>query len=140
MKINPRGIPGQGRQGDILLHRVAELPKDCVLLKPGEIAGTLLPEQTKPDQLILALGEVTGHSHTLDLAQQQVEVFAPPKAKWVGDVCYLRITNRPDALPDAKALLRHDEHGAFPAAPEPGIYLVKRQVEAFLDEPRLVAD
>ena len=50
MKINPNGIPGQHRHGDVLIERVGDAPKNVELVKSPPV---------------LAEGETSGHSHRI---------------------------------------------------------------------------
>lgn len=102
------------RQGDVLIERVAELPKG-------------LKQQPKGEQIILALGEATGHHHS-------VEVEEPDRADWWksedGSAQFLDLA--------APARVTHQEHAAIelPA----GRYRVTRQREYSPEEVRNVAD
>mgnify|MGYP001594441398 CR=1 FL=1 len=98
------------RQGDILLVAVKQLPPQVI------------PEQREGD-IILALGEVTGHAHRI----RDVECHA-----WsVAGQRYL--------VADLPVVLSHEEHGAITVAP--GVYQVVRQKELDLSgEWRQVVD
>ena len=88
------------RQGDVMLIRVAvaELPKGL--------------QRTK--KVVLALGEVTGHSHAIKRG-------AKGYASKPEDLCsYVEIA-------EALALLEHEEHSTITL--EPGIYEVRIQRE-----------
>lgn len=100
----------QYRQGDVLLHPIAKIPGGAVLVRPK-------------DRIVLAEGEATGHAHTIE-ATPDVEVYERD------GTMYLRVL---EPVP-----LRHQEHSTIEVAP--GIYEVRRQVEAWMDEVRRVAD
>ena len=76
----------QIRQGDVLLQQVAEIPKTAQKQKPQR------------GKIVLALGEVTGHSHTIDA----------DAADWWkdGEDQYVSVTATTEAL--------HQEHGPLP--------------------------
>ena len=104
-------INGQFRQGDVLIQKVASLP-----------AGTK-PQKTTMD-VILAEGEMTGHAHRITRPNKKVRQHLH------GAQLYLEV------LKPVK--VQHEEHGEIPL--EPGIYLVLRQMETWMDEVRQVAD
>lgn len=105
------------RQGDVLLIRREELP-----------AG-LVPVGAVGDRLVVANGEVTGHSHAF-AALPSSALFRPDDLP-SGGVLWLRL-DEPDAL-------SHQEHG--PIAEKPGVIEVRRQLEASdEDEPLVVQD
>ena len=91
------------QQGDVLLKKVAELPKGCKKLN------------TK----VLQLGEVTGHKHQFS-STDEVAVYISPEFAGVED----SIT--PDVgkfiIVGNTAMLRHEEHK--PVIVEPGVYQV----------------
>ena len=89
------------RQGDVLVTRVARLPK-----------GTGAVPEAVPGRHVLALGEATGHHHSVAVADAEL---LESKA---GEV-FLRIMR---ATP-----LEHQEHAAILL--EPGTYRVTRQRE-----------
>lgn len=98
------------RQGDILLVAVSQLPSEVV------------PEQRQGD-IILALGEVTGHAHRI----RAVECHA-----W-------NIAGQRYLVVDQPVVLSHEEHGAISVAP--GVYQVVQQKELDLSgEWRRVVD
>ena len=76
----------QLRQGDVLLQQVADIPKTAV--KQNPVGG----------KVVLALGEVTGHSHTI----------TTDTADWWkdGDDQYVAVTATTEVL--------HQEHGPLP--------------------------
>lgn len=79
-------IPKQLRQGDVFLERVPEIPATATKLTPQN------------GRIVLALGEATGHSHTIDAA-------AADWWKHDGDEFV-------SVVADTKAL--HQEHGPLP--------------------------
>jgi hypothetical protein len=104
------------RQGDVCLIRIEKLPAGCV---------EVLPEG---DRVVLAYGEVTGHSH----AVYGVTKEAPNVRLWsAGAERFLQVLTRSD--------LQHEEHSTVVL--EPGIYQLPGQYE-FSEEhaPRQVAD
>ena len=111
MKGNEMKIKKQVRQGDVLVTPVACIPASAT------------PAKTKK-RVVLAEGEATGHVHAIDFTAKQMSVFMD------GPQMYLRVH-----LP---VTLTHQEHAA--ATIEPGDYIVKRQVEVWLDEVRSVQD
>jgi hypothetical protein len=106
-------ISKQYRQGDVLVTPAA-IPTKAVKQTHGVIT--------------LAEGEVTGHSHTITTTPEKVEHFIDT-TDW-GPVLYLRVKQ--------PVVLSHQEHA--PATLEPGDYLVRRQVEEWMDEVRQVVD
>lgn len=98
----------QGRQGDVLLVKVAKLP-----------GGEGREEAPVNGRHILAHGEVTGHAHAVVVAPD-----APlPKLKWFGQSRYLIAETAFDVV--------HEEHDAHHF--EPGVYEVIRQFETDAD-------
>jgi hypothetical protein len=106
-------IARQYRQGDVLVTPAA-IPRKAVKQNHGVIT--------------LAEGEVTGHSHTITASAEQVEHYISTTA-W-GPVLYLRVKE--------PVILSHQEHA--PAILEPGDYIVRRQIEEWMEEVRQVAD
>ncbi|HEY9715116.1 MAG TPA: hypothetical protein V6C72_16720 [Chroococcales cyanobacterium] len=98
------------RQGDVLLVKISELPKDAV----KELAS---------DKIVLALGEATGHSHCLT-APQGATLFAQNEER------YFEIKH--------SSSLVHEEHS--PINLDPGLYRVVRQREYTPERIRRVAD
>lgn len=84
------------RQGDVLIQLVAALPEGGVRMR----------------ELVLAYGEVTGHSHRVE-APDCAELW------WVRDALYLRVL--------APTRIVHEEHRPIPV--EPGVYRVWQQRE-----------
>lgn len=104
----------QARQGDVLLVKVADLPRGA---KPVEVKG----------DIILMHGEVTGHAHRL-----RGEPGQKPKVL-VFDFAaerYLQVLER--------VTLTHEEHGAIVF--EAGVYKQAFQVEDFGVDIRQVLD
>lgn len=99
------------RQGDVLLEKVASLPKAATPM--------INPEKGR---LVLAYGEVTGHAHAID--SKLATMY-----QWEGD----RLI---DVRPGAQLL--HEEHAAVVI--EPGVYKVVQQREYSPEEIRNVAD
>ena len=98
------------RQGDILLVAVSQLPSEVV------------PEQRQGD-IILALGEVTGHAHRIRAVECHTWNIAGQRYLFV----------------DQPVVLSHEEHGAISVAP--GVYQVVQQKELDLSgEWRNVVD
>ena len=101
----------QYRQGDVLVDPIQAIPASA---KPAK----------SRKRVVLAHGEVTGHMHAIDYQAKKMKVYAD------GDQLYLRVLS--------PVVLHHQEHA--PATIEPGDYIVRRQVEVWLDEVRQVAD
>ncbi len=80
------------RQGDIVLIRVSEFPKESEEVKPFQ------------GKTVLGFGEVTGHMHAIPLLDA--------KQYKSGDKEFVEVFNQTQ--------LRHEEHG--PIDLEPGIY------------------
>lgn len=106
----------QARQGDVLIERVAALPKSAAL-KPRD-----------NNRVILAYGEVTGHAHAIDTAADpDAALFDAPD----GNGFFLRIESVTGVV--------HEEHARIDL-PE-GIYRGRIQREwTDADEPRQVLD
>ena len=101
------------RQGDVLLERVnAAIPAGSIL--QPRITG----------RVILALGEVTGHAHTI--AASGAELYEAQDGTH-----YLLIREGP-------AFLTHEEHGGILL--DAGVYRVVRQQEYHPEEIRRVED
>jgi hypothetical protein len=103
-------IAKQIRQGDVLVHPIEKLP-DGVL------------EETQAE-IVLAEGEVTGHSHKICAKRGSVKRYTKDSE------VYLEVK--------FPVTLSHEEHA--PLTIEPGVYQVRRQVEQWMDEVRQVAD
>ena len=95
--MTTQSIPVQYRHGDVFIQRVDTLPND---VQPVAFAG----------DIILALGEVTGHAHRI-AEHHGVEMWS------MGDQRYITVAEPSD--------LTHEEHG--PITLPPGTYQVKQQ-------------
>jgi hypothetical protein len=104
----------QYRQGDVLLTKIARLPKK----------GT--PVERDNGRIILAYGEVTGHAHELKSKSAQLLTIDLNE----GPATYLTL--------DEIAPLVHEEHGTILV--EKGTYKVTKQVEYTPESIRNVAD
>lgn len=104
-------IRKQYRQGDVLVTPIEAIPASAKHVRSKK-------------RVVLAEGEVTGHCHAIDYSAKQMQVLTD------GQEMYLRVMS--------PVVLTHQEHSA--ATIEPGEYVVKRQVEVWLDEVRQVAD
>lgn len=100
------------RQGDVCLQKIDALPVGCVAV------------ETEKNRIVLAYGEMTGHSHAIYEDIDQVKVWAINKVK------YLEVM--------ATVMLKHEEHSA--ATIEPGIYKLPVQVEYTPEELRITRD
>lgn len=100
----------QYAQGDLLIVKVDKIPKGRRKL------------EAENGRLILARGEVTGHHHSVAVADAELVKVA--------ETVYLKIMR---ATP-----LEHQEHEAITL--EPGVYEVRRQREYHPAEVRQVAD
>ena len=116
------------RQGDVMLFRVAALPKGAVAIKTN-------------GDVILAHGEVTGHAHRLALPPvvagvglgKQLAVVKPVKLWDAGAERFIQVLE--------KTALTHEEHSPIPL--DPGVYRGVRQHEYAPEEARrqrMVAD
>lgn len=104
-------VPNQARQGDVLLHPLKALPSHA---KPLKAAGK---------KLVLAEGEATGHSHTIERSEKFTAY-----EDWNGT--YLDVHEPVE--------VQHQEHATLVL--QPGVYHVRRQMEFWLNEARRVAD
>lgn len=101
------------RQGDVLLFKMAALPKGAVEVTP------------KKGDVILAFGEVTGHAHRIKRAEKpSARVFD------FGAERYIQIVE--------KTALTHEEHS--PVFLDKGVYRQAFQHEEKRAEIRRVAD
>ena len=109
-----------GRQGDVLLVPVKELPATAKPLPNGGWEN---------GRLVLMHGEVTGHAHAFyGPCRPNVRMFRDDAA----GTSYVVIENAP-------AQLRHEEHSTIDFAP--GVYAMPPQLEYDLMEgARQVAD
>ena len=92
-------VPAQVRQGDVLLHPVADVPE------------TARPLPRTAGRVVLAEGEVTGHAHAIRATGATLLAD--------GDDRYLRVA--------APVTLDHEEHAAIELVP--GSYRVVIQRE-----------
>ena len=104
-------VAKQYRQGDVLITPIEDIPANA----------KLVPCKGK---VVLAEGEATGHSHTIGYKPNQMEVYTD------GPQLYLKVLK--------PVMEKHQEHAQITI--EPGKYMVKRQLEFWLDEVRQVAD
>lgn len=100
------------RQGDVMLVRIDEIPQDATPTTDDRVGG----------RIVLAYGEVTGHHHSVAVADAELLSTA--------EAVYLRIM--------APTPLEHQEHSAIQL--DPGAYKVVRQVEYTPQAIRRVAD
>lgn len=102
----------QFRQGDVMLERVPEIPKDAIPV-----------DWSKEGRVILVLGQATGHAHALST-----------------DKTTMRETGSGDRFLDVQdgAELVHEEHSTIPLPA--GLYQVIRQREYSPEEIRNVND
>jgi len=98
------------RQGDVLIEQVAEIPKSAVRQKPN-------------GRIILALGEATGHHHSVD-------IDAANWWKQENGTQFLEVAE--------EAVVEHQEHD--PITLPTGKYLVRRQREYTPEAIRNVHD
>jgi hypothetical protein len=101
----------QYRQGDVLLERVKAIP------------ATAAAEANEAGRVVLAYGEVTGHSHAFD--SPWVCLFRETGSDGVSR-SFIRVGG------DAPVALRHEEHAEIPIPP--GDYEVVIQREYYPDE------
>lgn len=99
------------RQGDVLLVRVASIPK----------GGRVVARDN--GRIVLAYGEVTGHSHAI--ADEEVTMLEVDHG-----IHYLDV--------QMEAFLKHEEHATIPLSK--GFYRVIRQREYAPEQIRNVAD
>lgn len=98
------------RQGDVLILKIEDLPGDLIDVKPDNKRN------------ILAYGEVTGHSHALDVKESKLQ-------ETVKGERFLTVPKQ--------ALLKHEEHDTI-ILPK-GFYRIIQQVE-YQREFRQVVD
>jgi hypothetical protein len=104
-----KNIAALYRQGDVLIRRIKSLPAQ---------------KATKRENGVLAYGEVTGHSHKLEVLER-AEVLE------IGDGLFMRVG-------EEGVRIIHDEHA--PIVLDPGNYEVVIQREYSPEEIRNVAD
>jgi ribosomal protein L18E len=98
------------RQGDVLLVKVAALPKAV--------------EETTKGDIILAHGEVTGHAHRIKAPAMTAKLWSAGAERFLQAMETVALT--------------HEEHATITI--EPGIYRVVIQTEYSPEELRNVAD
>jgi len=96
------------RHGDVMIEKVDRLPK----------------EKRKSKHLILAHGEVTGHSHQIK-EKDNATLYETPRD------LYLKVTAR-------EATVVHEEHASITL--QKGVYRVWRQREYSPEEIRIIRD
>jgi hypothetical protein len=111
------------RQGDVLIERIAEIPKAAVKQMPSE-------------KIILAHGEVTGHCHLLK-TKLPAEWFQLDETLPAGRQAAALAGKLFVSLP-AAGVVEHPEHAALNLPP--GRYRVTRQREYSPGAIRDVAD
>lgn len=104
------------RQGDVLVRRVADLPKKVEAVVRDA------------NRIVLAYGEVTGHAHSI--AEDDACLYRPTDGDL--EVRFLEV------LRDGGVELTHQEHDTITLPP--GIYEVTRQREYSPEAIRNVAD
>lgn len=104
------------RQGDVMVSRVKAIP-----------AGAKAVKQTN-DKIVLAWGEVTGHSHAIAEPEAREYTFADAGG----------IVRRFLEVFDRGATVRHEEHAPIPLPP--GFYEITQQREYTPEAIRNVAD
>lgn len=104
-------IHRQYRQGDVLLHPIQSIPKSA-------------QQQPLKGDIILAVGEATGHDHRIKSPRNRIRQYLD------GPVMYLEVIEA--------VALTHQEHGDIVL--EPGNYERRIQTETWLDEVRQVRD
>lgn len=134
MKHSTKDRPTMFRQGDVIVIAVAALP------------ANVKAKARDNGRVVLAYGEVTGHSHSITESDvvhfdaSDPESAAQQLLASVGLTVEVGRENAPTFLDvPSGAELRHEEHGVI--ALEPGRYVVLRQREfSDADEPITVAD
>lgn len=116
----------QYRQGDILIERVAELPR---------LKGKA---KTEGGRVILAHGEVTGHAHEIEVPKLASLREIEEAMRQLGDLDGADAMTQTALIVTADTAVIHDEHGRI-ALPK-GKYIVRRQREYTPQEIRNVAD
>lgn len=113
------------QQGDVLLFPVATIPKTAKTIEGAT----------------LALGEFTGHHHTLfDTIDAEAPATNNPYTMGSASVKLFELENVKYAQVMKGTYLKHQEHK--PIYVEPGLYKIGivREVDPFSDEIRAVAD
>lgn len=101
------------RQGDVLVVGVASIPK------------SVEPIERENGLIVLAHGELTGHSHAIK--SEKAALFRDPKLMAI----FMTVT-------DAPVTLEHQEHDTITIPP--GLYRIVRQREYHPEALRNVAD
>lgn len=125
-KKNHAPHPQQYRQGDIIIERVSELPKD---LKPRELEN---------GRLILAHGEVTGHAHEVTPVKLVSQHDINEALRLLGDGDGAEVMTQAALIVKKGVAVIHDEHARIELPP--GKYIVRRQREYTPEAIRNVAD
>ena len=113
----------QYRQGDVLIERVSQLPK-----QPAKKKG----------RVILAHGEVTGHAHEIKAPKLASIEECDEAVRLLGDLSDAGTMTHHALAVHGDTAVVHDEHGAIPL--EAGDYIVRRQREYSPEAIRNVAD
>lgn len=111
----------QGRQGDLLFVRVADkLRKDGRIqidsALPPFRSGASTPERQTGGDLVLAVGEKTGHAHVVAADHIELGDDIGPAGVWGKWL-----------VAESDTEVRHDEHRSLPLPK--GVYLMLRQRE-----------
>ena len=105
----------QYRQGDVFLISVKSIPANAI-------------QEAEKDRVILAYGEVTGHSHA----------FYTDRVRFFRETCSDGVRAFIDVVGDASVSLKHEEHTTIEVPP--GKYEVRIQSEYSPAEIRRVCD
>ncbi len=124
--MKKKTTPTQYRQGDVLIERVASLPKTTGYL-PSE-----------DGRVILAHGEMTGHCHQIEEPKLASLHEVRDALRALGDLDDVGTMSRLGLHVAGDTAVVHDEHSPIPL--EKGSYLVRRQREYSPTEIRNVAD
>lgn len=119
-----------------------------VIIEPLSVRGLKFPDQGKTMEqkdsrgYLLALGEVTGHAHALEIAEGIEVIEAPQKVLILRDGTeeqeevryFIRVKGKTGAR------VSHEEHGVVTLPP--GEYIVRgiREYDHFAEESRRVID
>lgn len=103
------------RQGDVFIERVDSIPGDATKIDPTT--------QKVKGRLVLAYGEVTGHHHSVALADIE-------ECSQTAEAIYMRIMN--------ETTVHHQEHAEITL--KPGIYRSSIQVQYTPAEIERVTD
>jgi hypothetical protein len=102
------------RQGDLLFIPLDKLPQGAQLLESEQI------EWSEDGGIVLAHGEATGHSHTLEAPDTPVYTVDAPQRLEEPELAI-------EVLDDDGAIVSHQEHDALEL--ERGLWRVRRQRE-----------